>query len=140
MESANPSAEVVRLLPEQAKWDPSPVVRLYLASALQRLPVAQRWEIAESLAANPDNADDQNLPHMIWYGIEPAIPTDPQRAVSLLVKARVPLVREYIARRLATTPKRVPGVADATAPADPAKSAQPAVGTLADPEKTDKGK
>ena len=56
----------------------------YLASALQRLPVARRWELAEALASNGDNAADQNLPHMIWYGIEPAVPTDPQRAMSLL--------------------------------------------------------
>ena len=38
---------------------------------------------------------------MIWYGIEPLVPADPDRAAALLVKARIPLVREYIARRIA---------------------------------------
>ena len=38
---------------------------------------------------------------MIWYGIEALVPTDPDRAAALLVKARIPLVREYIARRIA---------------------------------------
>ena len=138
LESTPVDEELLRRLPEQAKWDPSPVVRLYLASALQRLPVARRWELAEALASNGDNAADQNLPHMIWYGIEPAVPTEPQRALSLLVSARVPLVREYIARRLATTPKRPPAEADATPAAEPTKSAKSAMPTLADPAKTKK--
>jgi hypothetical protein len=38
---------------------------------------------------------------MIWYGIEPAVAADPERAARLLVQARIPLVRRYIARRLA---------------------------------------
>jgi hypothetical protein len=77
---------------------------------------------------------------MIWYGIEPAVPTDRERALSLLLKAKVPLVREYVARRMASAPRRQPGEADASPAAEPAKSARPAVPTLADPGKTDKGK
>jgi hypothetical protein len=38
---------------------------------------------------------------MIWYGIEALVPTNPDRAAALLVRARIPLVREYIARRIA---------------------------------------
>jgi hypothetical protein len=140
MEADRPDDDVLRRLPAQARWDPSPVVRLYLASAMQRLPVARRWELAGELAANPDNAADANLPHMIWYGIEPAIPADRDRALALLLKAKVPLVREYIARRMASAPKRQPAEADATPAAEPAKSARPAIPTLADPEKTDKRK
>jgi putative heme-binding domain-containing protein len=41
---------------------------------------------------------------MIWYGIEPLVPADPGRAIKLLANARIPLVREYIARRLAALP------------------------------------
>jgi hypothetical protein len=140
LEDGRPDDALLRQLPQQARWDPSPVVRLYLTSALQRLPLAQRWAVAEELAANPDNAADQNLPLMIWYGIEPGIPTDPQRALALLVRAKVPLVREYVARRLATTPRRPPAEADATPPTEPAKSAKPAVPTLANPAKAEKRK
>ena len=140
LEPRQPQDNVVRKLNELARLDRSPVVRLYLASAMQRLPLDTRWPIAEALAAQAENANDQNLPLMIWYGIEPAIPTDRERALSLLLKAKVPLVREYVARRMATEPKRTPAEADATPAAEPAKSARPAVPTLTDPAKTDKGK
>src|SRR5690606_6583141 len=53
---------------EMAASDPSPVVRLYLASALQRLDAGERWPIAESLVAHGDDAADHSLPTMIWLG------------------------------------------------------------------------
>jgi hypothetical protein len=130
----------LREMVDLARTDRSPVVRLRLASRMQRLDLASRWPIAEALAAQPENANDANLPLMIWYGIEPAIMEDRERALSLLVKAKIPLVREYIARRLATTPKRPPAEAGATPAAEPAKSSKPAEPTLADPAKTKKGK
>lgn len=86
---------------EVAKSDLAPSVRLALASALQRLPLAQRWGIAEALAAHAEDATDANLPLMIWYAIEPLAAADPDRAAELLMKARIPLVRQHIARRLA---------------------------------------
>jgi putative membrane-bound dehydrogenase-like protein len=129
-----------REMVDLARTDRSPVVRLRLASRMQRLDLASRWPIAEALAAQPENANDANLPLMIWYGIEPAIMEDRERALSLLMKAKIPLVREYIARRLATTPKRPPAEAGATPAAEPAKSSKPAEPTLADPAKTKKGK
>ena len=86
---------------EMARKDKSASVRLALASALQRLPLAQRWPIAEGLAGHAEDANDANLPLMIWYGIEPLVPADPDRAAALLMKAQIPLVRQYIARRIA---------------------------------------
>lgn len=83
-----------------AASDPSPVVRLHLASALQRLPLEQRWPIAERLAAHVEDVDDPNLPLMIWYGVEPLVSADPSRAVQILQTAKIPVVRENIARRL----------------------------------------
>ncbi len=61
---------------EQARRDPSPVVRLYLASALQRLPVEQRWEIVEGLVSHSEDAADPNLPLMDWYAAEPLAAAD----------------------------------------------------------------
>ena len=72
-----------RSSPDLAKHDPSPVVRLYLASALQRLPLEQRWAIAEGLLSHAEDAADANLPLMNWYGIEPLVPADPARALRL---------------------------------------------------------
>ena len=65
--------------------------------------MGQRWAIAEGLAGHAEDADDDNLPLMIWYGIEPLVPADPNRAAQLLAKCRIPLVRQYIARRIAAT-------------------------------------
>ncbi|HEX4607098.1 MAG TPA: PVC-type heme-binding CxxCH protein [Urbifossiella sp.] len=83
----------------QAKGDPSPVVRLELAAALQRLPVDRRWDLAEGLLAHPEDAADPNLPLMIWYGFEPLVPADPDRALAVAAKGQIPLVRQFAARR-----------------------------------------
>ena len=45
-EQGRPSARIRSRFAELARTDPSPVVRLYLASALQRLPLGNRWDIA----------------------------------------------------------------------------------------------
>jgi len=89
------------LLVKRAREDESGLVRLGLASALQRLPLNDRWELAEALASHAGDAKDPNLPLMVWYGIEPAVPTDTERAIHLLTASKIPLVRQFIARRLA---------------------------------------
>ena len=52
-------------------------------------------------ASHAEDATDHNLPLMYWYAIEPLVPTDVNRAAKLAVDAKIPLVREFIARRLA---------------------------------------
>src|SRR5262249_31677062 len=79
--------------------DPSPVVRLYLACALQRLPLEKRWPIAEELVRHAEDATDANLPLMLWYAIEPLVPTNPTKAMGLVLNSKVPLMRQFIARR-----------------------------------------
>jgi hypothetical protein len=105
LEDGKPAAAVMSKLVELAKVDPSPVVRLALASGLQRLPVAERGPIAEALMGHEEDKDDVQLPLMIWYGIEPLVSSDRDRAVALLAKARIPLVRQNITRRLASLAK-----------------------------------
>jgi hypothetical protein len=96
-----PSDGVVKQFADLASREKSPVVRLALASALQRLEVGRRWGPATALALRAEDASDANLPLMIWYGIESAVPTDPERAADLIRKAKIPLLRQYLARRLA---------------------------------------
>lgn len=86
---------------EAAANDPSGLVRLELASSLQCLPVGERWKIAEKLVAHEGDATDDNLPLMIWYGIEPAVAADKVQAAKLLTTCKLPTVRQYIARRMA---------------------------------------
>src|SRR5262249_1883965 len=83
--------------------DKSPLVRLYLASALQRVPLERRWRLAMALAGGQENAKAQDLPLMIWYGIEPLVPTDKARSIKLLTSCKIPQVRQFITRRLAVS-------------------------------------
>src|SRR5439155_17907811 len=48
-----------------------------------------------------EDTQDQNLPLMLWYAIEPIAAQEPAVAVRLAEHSRIPLVRQYIARRLA---------------------------------------
>jgi putative membrane-bound dehydrogenase-like protein len=94
------SVSLLAELSTLAREDQSPVVRLYLASALQRLPLAQRGEILEALLAHAEDAKDHNLPLMYWYAAEPLAGQDVATAAKLLSKTKIPQVREYITRRM----------------------------------------
>ena len=94
-----PRGSLAALL-QAAKDQSSGLVLLYLASALQRLPLEERWPIAEVLVSKEAFAGDPRLRLMIWYAIEPAVPHDPARAITLLTTAKMPLVRENVARRI----------------------------------------
>ena len=102
-EAADP--DMLHKFTELARKDPSPVVRLALASGLQRLPVADRFLIAEALVAHEEDATDANLPLMYWYAIEPIVSSDKEKALALLAKSKIPLVRQFITRRLASLAK-----------------------------------
>ena len=82
-----------------SKASASPKIRLSIASALQRLPLADRWDIAEALIQHGEDAADHNLPQMYWYAIEPLVAADPARALALAEKSQIPLVAQNIARR-----------------------------------------
>jgi putative membrane-bound dehydrogenase-like protein len=101
LETQQASPVLRRKLAEMAAQDSSAIVRLFLASALQRLPLEERLPIAQGLAAQAEDSGDANLPLMIWYGIEPIVSANEAAAAALLGRARIPMVREFIARRLA---------------------------------------
>ena len=103
-ETHNPSQLWVDTLTRLAQQTQSPRVRLELACTLQRLPLSKRWHLAEKLAAHAEDGNDQNLPLMLWYGIEPLIQDDTKRYVDLAIHAQIPSLRENIARRIALSP------------------------------------
>jgi putative membrane-bound dehydrogenase-like protein len=102
LEEQQASEAAAARLGEMARKDGSAAVRLALASGLQRLPLAQRWPIAEGLAGHAEDAGDANLPLLLWYGVEPLAATDPDRAADLLARARISVVRQHLARRIAS--------------------------------------
>ncbi len=87
-----------------ARSEPDPVARLYLASVMQRLPLEDRWEMAAGLLSHGMDADDHNLPLMIWYGIEPLVAADPVRAIGMAAASRIPKISQFILRRAANLP------------------------------------
>jgi putative heme-binding domain-containing protein len=109
---ANQEKLLEQLLLQTAKSDPSGLVQLYVASALQRLPVDRRWAIADELALKADFANDRMYPQMVWYGIEAAVPRDPAKAVALAKRSKIPLLTECIARRLTLEIERDPATVD----------------------------
>ncbi len=102
LEDGEASASFFDSLVNLAKKDSTAGVRLAIASGLQRMPVAQRWSIAEALLAHAEDAADHNLPLMYWYGIEPLVAADPARALALASTSKIEKVSRFIVRRAAS--------------------------------------
>lgn len=94
------SDQAASRMASMAGSDESGLVRLFLASVMQRMTAAHRWPIAEHLATRTEDAHDHNQPLMLWYGLEPVVMGDPSRAVALAYRSEMPLVRRLIARRV----------------------------------------
>ncbi len=94
-------------LAELAENDPPPLMRLYLASALQRLDYGDRERLLEHLVAMKDS-DDPNLPLLYWYALEPLAGNVDHRKNALKIAAAspIPILLPYTMRRIAsdTTP------------------------------------
>ena len=88
-----------------AKNDPSPTVRLALASAMPMLPAPQVWEVAAALAAHGGDKDDRFLPKMIWFGLAPVVADDFPRALALADTTALPSLADSIRWYAARQPK-----------------------------------
>jgi hypothetical protein len=100
-EDKKPGEDALAKFATMAKEDSSALVRLYLASAMQRLPFEQRKAVMEALLAHGEDAADQNLPLMYWYALEPMVGADKKAAAQMLGKIKIAKVREFVARRMA---------------------------------------
>ena len=98
-EDRSPTPAALQRFAQMAREDRSPIVRLYLSSALQRIEAASRWTIAGELMARAEDAEDHNIPTMIWLGIEPLVKTDPVLALRRAGSSNIPSVARFIARR-----------------------------------------
>ena len=104
-ETRQPSRRDVRqFLTIAADATESPVVRLSLASAVQRLPSEYndlKWSILERLVEHGEDSSDHNLPLMVWYAAEPLAAVDPGRALQLALTAKLPNLLPFMVRRVA---------------------------------------
>src|SRR5262249_44923946 len=111
LEGGKASKELLAKFVEMARNDPSPVVRLYLASGLQRLPNEQRWDVLEGLLGHAEDAHliDHNLPLMYWYAAEPLAEADSVKALALAGRAKMAPILGFMVRRIGSigTPEAI---------------------------------
>ena len=119
---------VLKQFASLAQDDESPIVRLYLASAVQRLPFADRWMILKGLVSHAEDIADNNLPRMYWFALEPMVPDHTRKALQLAVAGKIPFLQESVARRLTTGNARL----DAFAPVENVAAWNTVIQTVAD--------
>lgn len=107
-----PSKAVLDKFASLAQSDASGLVLTWLASALQRLRHEDRWPVAKQLGTHDEYSDDRVFPLMVWYGIEPAVLANPDQAIEMAVICQLPIVREYITRRVTLEIERQPEIVE----------------------------
>ena len=95
------STSILKKFESLAKNDSSSLVRLYLTSAMMRLDLEKRWGVLEALSVRAEDAEDHNIPLMLWYAIEPLAEINPKRALALSVRSKIPNLLPYMIRRTA---------------------------------------
>jgi putative heme-binding domain-containing protein len=113
-----------------AKEDKSAAVRLFLASAMQRVEPAQRAAVLEALVAHEEDKNDHNLPLLIWYALEPLVVLDEAKTARIEAACKMDKVKGFIARR-----RKAGGKTTSLAPAAPKRvNAKPARAEESAPE------
>lgn len=97
---------------KMASTDPSELVRLKLASTLQRLPPKFRLQLASALMSREEDANDHNLPLLVWYGLIPVAEEDPVGLAKIAADSRWPKTQRLMARRLVQNIETSPDAVD----------------------------
>ena len=100
LESKEASPALLTKMAELADKDDSAVVRLYLASAVQKLPLEARPAILKGLIRHAEDADDHNLPLMYWYAAEPLAVKNPRAAYELVAASPITKLAAFMTRRI----------------------------------------
>ncbi|WP_020468181.1 PVC-type heme-binding CxxCH protein [Zavarzinella formosa] len=95
-----PIDETLNIKPISTAW-----LRLNFASNIRLVPSKTRGSLAWTLLASLPESDwnDQNIPLVAWYAIEPLIGPDQDTTMKLLKVAKIPRHREFIARKATLT-------------------------------------
>ena len=102
MDQPNPDPTFTEAMILQAPTETSTLVRLSMAAALQSIDPNARFALANQLLRFAEDAADPNIPSMIWYGIESLVGADQLKAIDLMRTSQIPLIRQYIARRISS--------------------------------------
>lgn len=99
---------------EMAKGDKSGLVRLALASTLQRIALEDRVLLASALAGRGEDAKDHNLPKLVWFGLKHL----GAERLEVAKATEWPDLLRYLARSAAGDPKLVNEVVEIAARAE----------------------
>ncbi len=83
-----------------AKKEISPVVRLYLTSGIKKLAPSKRWGVLNELVQKQEDAEDHNIPLMLWYATEPLAELNAERALEMVEKSPIPNLLTYMLKRV----------------------------------------
>ncbi|WP_038159056.1 PVC-type heme-binding CxxCH protein, partial [Verrucomicrobium sp. BvORR106] len=95
------TADLAKTLAGAAAQEKAAPVRRELASVLQRVPVAERAQIALGLLGRAEDQQDANIPLLVWYGIEPVVAADGAAGLKLAAASKLEKVTGFIYRRMA---------------------------------------
>jgi putative heme-binding domain-containing protein len=98
------SPDLLRRFIELAARDSSVVVRCQLACTAKRLPASQTMPIVEQLLRHDEDADDVQMPLLIWWAIEDKAISDSDRVLALFRQGDLwhrPLMARFLIERLA---------------------------------------
>lgn len=98
-----PSPEALNKLIELAKTEHSKIVRLYLASGLQKLDFDDRWELAKALVWKIEEAEDKNIPLIVWYGIKDAVAENHAAGLDFLNSCSFGKLHNFVVRTIFET-------------------------------------
>ncbi|MBU6293536.1 MAG: c-type cytochrome [Planctomycetes bacterium] len=108
-EARHPSdPEALAAFTRMARTDPGGLVRLALASVIQRLPVDQRAPLATALVARAEDAGDHNLPLLVWFGLIPVGDRAPGDLAKVGLACRWPDTMAMLSRHLAVKSAKDP--------------------------------
>ncbi len=99
-EHGAPSPNTLRKFAQISRDSDSPIVRLAVACAMQRVPIEKRWDVLPAIISHPEDQDDPNVPLLAWYACQPAIASDRIRAATVLAACKIPKVKDFILRMM----------------------------------------
>jgi putative membrane-bound dehydrogenase-like protein len=87
-----------------AKTEPSPQVRNQMACSAKRLPAGDGLPIVRELLKRAEDANDPQIPMLLWWAIEDKAVTHPLLVLGLLGKGdewKTPIIQKVVAERIA---------------------------------------
>jgi len=104
VEEPSDPQELFKLILMQTGRERSPYVRGQFASLMQKVPSKDAFELANRLFSHPEDNANHNLSWMYWYGIQPAVLAEPEKALAIAASSSIQRVRENIVRLVLTRP------------------------------------